>query len=232
MRIAVTRSKEQLYELASRATVMDIEIVPLPLMEIRPIAFSWPDEIDLNRVGWVFFTSSNGVESFFQRLDNIGCKLSKDTKFAVVGRQTEVALVKRGYEAAFQPSEAYGRLLFGEFVDRHPECNQTIVYARAKEIDWEPATLMASRKIDYKSVVCYESVERPIDPHSVTRIKREDMILFTAPSMVRAFHRQFGDPEARLLAIGSTTAAEMERHRWVNFRVLEHADVNSVLEYV
>lgn len=232
MRIAVTRSKEQLYELASRATVMNIEIVALPLMEVHPISFAWPDDIDLARVGWVFFTSANGVEYFFQRLDSIGCKLPKSAKIAVVGRQTEAALVKRGFEAAFQPSEAYGRLLFSEFVERHPPCNQTLVYARAKDIDWDPATLFASRKMDYRPVVCYESVEKPIDPHSVTRIKRDDMILFTAPSMVRAFHKQFGDPEARLLAIGSTTAAEMERHRWVNYRVLEQADVNSVLEYV
>ena len=73
-----------------------------------------------------------------------------------------------------------------------------------------------SRKLDYREVVCYESVERPVDQYAVTRIKRDDLILFTAPSMVRAFHKQFGDPEARLLAIGHTTAAEMDRHRWAN----------------
>lgn len=232
MRIAVTRSKEQLYELASRASVRNIEIVPLPLMEVRHIAFAWPDDIDLDRLSWVFFTSANGVEAFFQRLDNVGCKLPKHTNIAVVGRQTEAALLTRGYEADFQPSEAYGRLLFSEFVERHPERSQTLVYARAKEIDWDPAPLLELRKLDYREVVCYESVERPVDQYAVTRIKRDDLILFTAPSMVRAFHKQFGDPEARLLAIGHTTAAEMDRHRWENYTVLKQADVNSVLEYV
>lgn len=232
MRIAVTRSKEQLHDLASRASIRNIEIVALPLMEVRRLSFAWPDDIDLERLGWVFFTSANGVDAFFSRLDNTGCKLPKHAKIAVVGSRTESALRMRGYEASFQPSEAYGRQLFNEFVDRHPERNEILVYARAKEIDWDPAPLFVSRRLDYREVICYESVEQPVDMHTLTRLQRDDLILFTAPSMVRAFYRQFGDPEVRLMAIGNTTAAEMDRHRWVNYTVLKQADVNSVLEYV
>jgi uroporphyrinogen-III synthase len=232
MRVAVTRTKDQLYELAGKAAAKNIEIIPLPLMEIHNLAFSWPDDINLESLGWVFFTSANGVEAFFSRLDSVGCHLSRHTRFAVVGKKTEEALAERGYVASFQPSEAYGRLLFSEFVERHPECNQTVAYARAREVDFEPVDLFTKRKLDYRAVICYESIERSVGQHVVSRIKREDAILFTAPSMVRAYHRQFGNPEARLLAIGQTTAAEMQRYRWANFIVLSHADVNTVLEYV
>jgi uroporphyrinogen-III synthase len=232
MRIGITRPLEQLHSLFIRAAAKNIEIVPLPLMEVHNLAFAWPDDINLDDLGWVFFTSANGVESFFKRLDDVGCKLSKQSKIAVVGRKTEEALNSRGYESAFQPSEAYGRVLFSEFIDHHPECRQVLVYARAKDTDYDPEQLFAKRKLNYHAVICYESVERSVDQHQVSKIKRGDAILFTAPSMVRAYHRQFGDPEARLLAIGHTTAAEMDKHRWVNYIVLRQADVNSVLEYV
>lgn len=232
MRVAVTRTKDQLYDLAGKAAAKNIEIIPLPLMEVRGLPFSWPDDIRLESLAWVFFTSANGVETFFSRLDSVGCHLSRHTRFAAVGKKTEEALLERGYLASFQPSEAYGRLLFSEFVEHHPECNQTVVYARAKEVDYDPTELFTKRKLDYRTVICYESIERPLGRHVVSRIKREDAILFTAPSMVRAYHRQFGNPEARLLAIGHTTAAEMERYRWANYVVLSHADVNTVLEYV
>ncbi|MGB5108109.1 MAG: uroporphyrinogen-III synthase [Candidatus Zixiibacteriota bacterium] len=232
MRIAVTRHLDQLHDLQHRAATKNIEIVPLPLMEVKSINFAWPDEIDLNKLGWIFFTSANGVDAFFKRLDNIGCKLSKQAKCAVVGRKTEEALNQRGYDSSFQPSEAYGHLLFSEFIEHHPDCRQTLVYARAKEVDYDPQQFFAARKFDFHEVICYESVECAPDVRAFARIKREDAILFTAPSMVRAFHRHFGDPEARLLAIGHTTAAEMDRHRWSNYTVLKHADVNSVLEYI
>ncbi len=232
MRIGITRSLEQLHDLFARAAAKNIEIVALPLMEIHNIAFAWPEAVDLDDLGWVFFTSANGVEAFFKRLDDVGCKLPKQVKIAVVGRKTKEALNSRGYEAAFQPSEAYGRVLFDEFVDNHPDCRHAIVYARAKDTDYDPEQLFALRKMNYHAVVCYESIERVVDQHEVSRIKREDAILFTAPSAVRAYHRQFGDPDARLLAIGHTTAAEMDRHRWANYVVLRQADVNSVLEYI
>lgn len=232
MRIAVTRNIDQLQELQNRAASKNIEIVPLPLMEVKSIAFGWPQMIDLDKLGWVFFTSANGVEAFFKRLDSVGCKLAKQVQFGVVGHKTEAALNLRGYRSSFQPSEAYGHLLFSEFAEIHPECRLSLVYARAKEVDYDPTQLLTARKLEYYEVICYESVECPVDNRAITRIKREDAILFTAPSMVRAFHKHFGDPEARLLAIGNTTAAEMDRFRWSNYTVLKHADVNSVLEYV
>lgn len=232
MRIAITRPESQLTDLAKRAARKDIEIVALPLLEVRSRAFDWPNDIDLERLGWVFFTSANGVHSFLTRIDAVGCKLPRHTKIAVVGGKTRDALQERGYDASFMPSHPYGRLLFNEFLDKRINRGVSYLYARAKEVDFDPRELFSLRKLDYQEVICYENIEQQVEQKVVSNISNSDLILFTAPSAVRAFHRQFGDPQARPIAIGRTTAAEMTKHHWHNFSILEDADINSVLEYV
>jgi uroporphyrinogen-III synthase len=165
-------------------------------------------------------------------LSELDLVLGTETRFGVVGARTGQTLRKWEKVAAFQPSESYGQTLFTEFIAHYPDNKQIVMYPRARDVDYDPAQLFFGRGYKYYSVPCYESVERAIDPKLVAQIKRNDAILFTAPSMVRAFQRQFGNPHARLLAIGNSTAAEMERQRWRNFVVLKQADVNSVLEYL
>jgi uroporphyrinogen-III synthase len=232
MRVVVTRPARQLTELTQRAAERNIEVVPLPLMEIVPLQFEWPRGLDIKDIDWMFFTSAQGVASFFLRLSELDLVLTDKTRFAVVGARTDSSLRKWEKEASFQPSDSYGQTLFTEFIQHYPDNKQVVMYARARDVEYDPASLFFGRGYKYYSVPCYESVERSIDPQVMARIRRNDAILFTAPSMVRAYQRQFGSPQAKLLAIGNTTAAEMERHRWRNIVVLKQADVNTVLEYL
>ena len=74
-KIVVTRSREQASALAHKLSGLGAEVVIFPSIKIEPLrSFSALDrEIrGLGGYNWVIFTSSNGVEVFFNRLKKLG----------------------------------------------------------------------------------------------------------------------------------------------------------------
>ncbi|MCX6833759.1 MAG: hypothetical protein NTW07_01265, partial [candidate division Zixibacteria bacterium] len=63
MRLGITRSAEQLRDLAAKAASRGITIVPLPIIETRSLDFSWPEEL-VETPEWVVVSSAAGVRSF------------------------------------------------------------------------------------------------------------------------------------------------------------------------
>lgn len=232
LRLAVTRPSQQLTDLTQRASARGIEIVALPVITICDVPFEWPVSLDASDVDWVFFTSANGVQSFFNRLRAVGLQLTEHTQFASVGKKTSLSLEEHGFSADFEPSDAYGQLLFEEAVDSLLEHGDTVIYARGADVNYDPTELFEKRGIHYIPLVCYETASQTVHPETVARLTSSDYILFTAPSAVTAYHEQFGKPLARPIAIGRSTAATMNRYGWFGFITMRSADIDNILEYV
>ncbi len=230
-RLAVTRTSEQLVDLTGRAAGRGIEIVPLPVVVTRPISFEWPRTLNADSVSWVLFSSSNAVHAFFDRLNVLTITLPATVRFGAIGDRTAAALKSSGKSVDFMPSDAYGQLLFDEFLDTQMPKGQ-IVYARAREINFDPQELFAKQHVAYCPIICYETVSQPVDPEIVHSLSSDDYILFTAPSAVRAYHEQFGKPTARPIAIGRTTGSEMSHHGWVGVHWMNKPVIEQVLEYL
>lgn len=231
-RLAVTRPPAQLSELALKAAAKGIEVVPLPLISIHEVAFDWPSGLDITRVDWIFFTSANGVSSFLHRLDELEMHLSPSTRFAAVGLKTAAALAQNGLRVSFMPSDAYGQLLFEEFSDKMLQPGQTLVYARGREVNYDPTALFGAKNVNYYAVCCYETVAQAVTTESVARLTEQDFILFTAPSTVDSYAAQYGKPVARPIAIGRSTASQMNQYGWFGFITMKHADITTILEYL
>lgn len=232
MRLAVTRSGERLTLLSAKAVGMGIEVVPLPLTLTKPILFNWPEGLSHDQVDWVFFSSANGVRSFFSRLDELGLTLPEYTKHASVGGRSSRALKASGREVRFQPTQSGGEALFTQFLNSRPGSNLVLVYARGRVVNFDPAALLSTSDVQYYPVVCYENVANKVDPQIVAPLADSDYILFTAPSAVDAFQVQFGPPVPTPIAIGPTTAAAMGRLGWTNVKIMKQPDVDRVLEYL
>jgi uroporphyrinogen-III synthase len=209
-----------------------VEIIPLPLITIENIPFDLPADVNLEKVDWLLFSSAHGVEAFFTRLGQLGLKKDYHTRIGTVGAKTAEAVCKLGYTVDFIPSEAYGKLFFPEFVDGPHEAGQTVLYARGREINFDPLPLFNDRQIPYIPIVCYESTANRLEPSAVKDLTGDDYILFTAPSSVRAYQQLFGAPKARIIAIGRTTAAEIENYGWPVANIMATASVDNILEYI
>ena len=232
LRLGVTRTKNQLQSLIEKATGTGVEVVPLPVIETQPIPFEWPEGLDEAGVGWLMFTSANGVHSFFNRMEQIGRSLSGRTRIGTVGRKTAEALNEHGHTADFLPSEPYGETFFTEWADAGTHTGETVMFARGEKINFDPRDIMTQLKAQYFPLVCYQTCPRPVESELIRPFSDNDYILFTAPSCVRSYQEQFDRPVARPVAIGRSTAAEMNHLGWNEVIIMEHADVDNILEYL
>ncbi|MEW6050955.1 MAG: uroporphyrinogen-III synthase [Candidatus Zixiibacteriota bacterium] len=232
LRVGITRDLSQLVDLKSQAVQRDVEIVPIPLQTIRPIAFEWPPALNGLAPDWAVFTSAHGVESFFRRLSDLGRPLSFSSKIAAVGTKTAMALAQFGRFATLVPDEAYGEQLFTLLVAEHVSAGNRVLYARGAEINFDPAPMLAAKQVEYYPLICYRTEPSPVSKRAVGSFGPTDYILFTAPSTVRAWHEQFGEPRCRAIAIGRTTEREMTLLGWPRISTMPVPDVNTILEYI
>ncbi len=232
MRLAISRTEKQLTSLSIRAKEQGVEIIPLPLITIKSIPFDLPADVSLEKVDWLLFSSANGVEAFFTRVSELGLKKDYHTRIGTVGAKTAEAVYKFGYTVDFIPSEAYGTLFFPEFIDGPYEKGQTVLYARGREVNFDPLPLFMDRQASYVPIVCYQGIANRLEPSTVENLTGNDCILFTAPSSVRAYQQLFGAPKARIIAIGRTTAAEIENFGWPVANIMATPSVDNILEYI
>ena len=187
MRLAVTRKAEQLTDLSLRAASLGIEVVPLPVIEIDPLPFGWPDGLSISSVDWVLATSSSGGRMFLERLKTLGIALSDKTQYGAVGPKTAEAMQALVGSVTFQPSRSYGEVMFEEFLEAHPKPG-TVVYARGEQVNFDPSEIMARHKIDFHSIICYRTLSKTVPSDAVQQLDSNDYILFTAPSSVHSYH--------------------------------------------
>lgn len=232
MRLAVTREASNLAGLAKKAKTSGIELVPLPFLLVRQKLFTVPAGLDMAKVDWILFSSSNGVNSFFSGLKQLDVSIPDNCRMAAVGGRTAAVLSEEGFEAGFIPSVAEGKYLFEEFIERHASEPTTVVYARGAEVNFDPASLFERSEANYYAIICYETLTQPVEAQVVQSLSENDYILFTATSSVDAYYRQFGVPIAKAMAIGRTTAGRMESYGWTVFGIMQKADIDTVLENI
>jgi uroporphyrinogen-III synthase len=232
MRLGITRTAEQLSELMAVAQRRGVEIVPLPLTEIEYLNPRLPEGFKLDSQDWVIFTSGNCVDAFQRVVEQRAIKLPAKFQIAAVGKKTQEAVEEAGWTVDYLPSEPYGKLLFEQFIARHQSTKCRVIYARAEHVNLDPDVLFESAGIEYLPLVCYRTLSRKIDSKTIDGLTSADAILFTAPSAVRAFAEQFGKPRARVIAIGGTTAAQIEKLDWGKPSIMPEPDIEKVLELV
>jgi hydroxymethylbilane synthase len=169
----------------------NIEIEGRSLIRTFPIV-NVLDPFYLKHIDWIFFSSRNGVEYFF----NLKPVLPKNVKFGVVGRGSEDALRKFGELADFVGET-------GEFAPL--AAGQTVLFPRAQD---SLLTIQKSLLADTKIIdlPIYETViEENIDQTYA------DVLIFTSPSNVDAyFADNLLDPGQQVIAIGNSTGKKFD----------------------
>lgn len=135
-RLVVTRAAKQASGISARLAALGAEVIETPMIEIRTLEIPFVvrhceecnDEAihldsekanfaDLSNFDLLAFTSTNGVESFFEALFGAGLdiRVLAGKKIASVGKITEKKLLERGIRCDFVPEdhtgEGLGKLL-------------------------------------------------------------------------------------------------------------------------
>lgn len=187
MRVLVLRPEGRAGELARELAARGLEPVVVPAIRlVRPTDWAPLDRAidELSRFDWLVFTSTSGVEAFFDRARERGVVLDRlPRRIAAVGPMTKEALVERGVSVEWVPSpfttEALARELPG------PPSKVCLIRAENAGPDLEES--LRARGFEAERVDAYRSEAANVDEIAATVRNGVDAIAFTSASIVEAF---------------------------------------------
>ena len=212
-RIVVTRAREQASELKRLLEESGAQVVQFPTIEIAP-----PESYEsLDRVldalpdyQWLIFTSTNGVRGFFGRLHERGkdARALSGVMIAAVGEPTAADLRGRGLLPDLVPDRFLSTALLPLLEEDQRGIRTAVI--RAAEGREELIEELRRRGGDVDLGVAYRTVPVTAD---IDELHDLDAITFTSASTVDNFFAAFtGETQAKLVSIGPTTSAALNRH--------------------
>ena len=200
--IVVTRPRRQSRPLSEALRRLGATVVEAPAIQIEPPSDFKPldEAIDaIARYDWVVFTSVNGVEAFFERLDEVapGAALSSQ-KFAAIGPATAESLRERGIEADVIPEKHVAEEVFRAIAERGEVAGKRFLLPRADIAREALPELLKAAGATVEGVAAYRTVPTGEElRHASSLVARGevDMVTFTSASTARSFFAKV-DPRA------------------------------------
>ncbi len=223
-KILVTRARSQASKLTAALEELGAECIEAPAIKIVPPTDDYEalDKaiVQLDKYNWLIFTSTNGVEYFWQRLVAGGkdARALYKARICAIGTATAQALASHGITADVVP-ERYQAEGIIEALDNELIAGTKILIPRAAEARaLLPETLTkAGAQVDV--VAAYETVMGDEDASVIRNALSKgeiDVVTFTSSSTVKNLLKLIKDPEllkeAQLAAIGPITAETMQKN--------------------
>jgi uroporphyrinogen III methyltransferase/synthase len=220
--VLVTRAEGQSPAFRELLRAQGARVVEMPALVIQPPS-SW-DPLDtaianLQQFNWLLLTSANGVQAFFERLQQQGrdSRALHSLQVAVVGSKTAAALAQYGIRPDLMPSEFVAEALLPIWPE--PVQGQRILFPRVESGGREELVQgLRQRGAEVVEVAAYQSAcPAAADPQVVEALKdrQVDILTFASSKTVQHFAhllRQAGlgpevwDPPVQIAAIGPKTA--------------------------
>lgn len=159
---------------------------------------------------WLVFTSSNGVELFFEEIkeNHKDIRSLHDIRFAVIGSGTKDALEAKGIYPDFVPVRFSSKDLASEWIPKLTS-DDRILLLRAEEASPELTEALEQAGISYEAISLYTTeVDRRKEEELKRVLARVDYITFASASAVKAFASMAGDLgqlKAKVICIGPVT---------------------------
>lgn len=188
--VLVTREKDQAQSFSRLITEAGGQPIVVPLLDITCLAQERHEKLQqpFDRFEWLFFTSANGVECFFEKLDHASDTVAA-CRMAVVGTKTEQALKKYGYVATFIPTTYNADTMASEFIEKHPDAKRLLLVRGNRSRPVLPDEF-ARHGYDIETLEVYETTvnrNARVALQTVLSQNKLDFITFTSPSTVKAF---------------------------------------------
>ncbi len=205
-RIVVTRAREQASDLVRRLTDLGAECLETPAIRIAPPPDWRPLDAaiaDLSSTDWVIFTSVNGVDFFFQRLEATGrdARALAGVKTAAIGPATAARLKRHGIRSDLLP-ETYRAEAIVEAFRREALSGRVVLLPRAAEARPVLPRELAALGAVVREVEAYRTLPAESDAAELLARLEErtiDLITFTSSSTVSHFLKRL--PPARLAGL-------------------------------
>jgi uroporphyrinogen III methyltransferase/synthase len=214
-RVLVTRAHHQAGTLSRLLSARGAETIELPAISIQKIVGKELDNAiaNLSTYHWLVFTSVNGVDAFFRRLDELklDARALGGLKIGAIGPATAKALEGEGITVDFLP-EVYSSEGLIAGLKSQPIRGKRFLLPRADIADKSLAEGLAALGAEVDEIAAYKTV--PLTEEIAKRVilsGQIDVITFTSSSAVTGLVAVFGKKvpkmqNAKIACIGPKTA--------------------------
>lgn len=215
-RIVVTRPREQASELVEALEQLGATVIEAPTVRIVPPADYAPLDEACATVGtydWVIFTSVNGVDYFFQRLQlsPLDVRALAGVRICAIGPGTAERLARHGLKVDLMPAEYRAEAIVEAVRATGNLSGKRFLLPRADIAREVLAEELRRSGAEVTEVTAYRSVGVDADEPDIYRMlldKAVDVMTFTSASTVRNFVRRYGQ-EAVADLLGSVVIASI-----------------------
>ena len=234
-RVIVTRPKKRSRRMAERLEGLGAEVILLPAIETEPVtdAPAFDEALaHISQYGWIAFTSAEGVDCFFDKLQGEGKDIRTllGIRFAVIGPATGKALEKRGIFAGLQAEPFTGEAL-GRRLAEEMKAGERLLLPRADIGTEEVTRPLEEAGISFDDIPIYRTKAADGD-RVLPELLPDDIVTFTSASTVRGFVSLYPEPDHRKvrgLCIGEQTRREAEKYG-IRTVVSGEATIDSMVE--
>ncbi len=245
-RIIVTRSRAQASDLVERLHELGAECIQMPTIKVvEPDSWEQLDKAlaDLESFDWIVFTSVNGVDFFFRRLETRGMdsRCLAGIKTAAIGPATAKRLAGHGLNTDLIPenyrAEAVVEAFAGQDISK-----ARILLARATEARAVLPKELKAMGAEVIEVPVYKTVAETPDAALLGDLFNHnpaDMLTFTSSSTVTNFDRLasgagYKGPEAAgaVACIGPVTAQTAEKLGYKVSTIAQHYTIDGLCEAI
>lgn len=230
-KILVTRARTQASKLSNVLKNLGAEVLETPTIKIAAPSDNFT-AIDLaiknlRDFDWIIFTSTNGVEKFFERLKLHGLDARALNKIAAIGSATAEKLLNFGIIADVVPKNFVAESLadaLKDFVN-----GKKVLIARAEVArDILPDTL----KNFGAEVTVAPAYQTLAETPAQIDFDALDLITFTSSSTVKNFVAAYGVPKIPTAAIGTITAQTLKNFGVTPAVVAEEFTIDGLVEAI
>ena len=174
----------------------------------------------------VAFTSTSGVEAFFEALvkECIDLRRLSNIKLAAVGKSTAKAIEKHGIFTDFIPDVATSKKLAQMLCERFDK-SEKILIARAKNGSDDLTKILDNSNMCYEDIKVYETKALQLNPPLSCKY-----YIFASAAGVRAFFEMGGkvNDDSYAICIGKPTQNELEKRKVKNISISKSSSVESI----
>ncbi|AEF85381.1 uroporphyrinogen-III synthase/methyltransferase [Treponema primitia ZAS-2] len=239
IRIVVTRPEPGNADLCRRIRELGGEALPIPCIKTIPLENDAGPLFSERFTGWIVFTSSTGVDMFFDQYLCGGGDLRSFSacRFAAIGPATAEALKWRGFIADHVPQVYNGRSLGEELVKKiNPK--EQILLIRPRQGAPDLGEILSNSGASFRELTVYDTVPAVIGDYArqVIGEGRFDYLFFTSPSAVSTFRETFGknrgdflQKPVKAVCIGEGTAKKAQEYGMETY-VPAEASTNAMVQ--
>ncbi len=210
-RVLVTRPRAQASELCAKLAAQGAMPIVFPTIEVAPLGdYTALDRAirQLAQYQWIIFTSVNGVNSFWERLDVVGAGIAPTTRVAAIGPATASALQSHDVTVTLIPDEYVAEAIIENIGAVQ---GQRILLPRADIAREALAVELRKRGAIVDEIAAYRTLPAQPEPNGLLELRRGvDVITFASSSTVRNFIALVGrnsiPSQALIACIGPITA--------------------------